>query len=198
MSVPPFKGSWWVVGGELLAGPVPMDPAGSSELVKLLDYGVKAFVDLRDPNEGYGGEPVSQYREKLPAGVSYENFPIIDGHAPETIGEVDRIVSCVDALVREPRMTYVHCHGGHGRTGLIVACWLVLHGRTAKEALAEVVRLRGVASSFLRHIRSPQTPMQIKAVRSFENFLRGEGRFCARPANHGDEVSADVGAGDGD
>ena len=32
---------------------------------------------------------------------------------------------------------YVHCWGGIGRTGTVVGCWLVRHGMTGDEALAE-------------------------------------------------------------
>ena len=38
----------------------------------------------------------------------------------------------------------MHCWGGVGRTGTTVGCWLVRHGRSGTEALAE---LRRVAAS---------------------------------------------------
>jgi len=38
--------------------------------------------------------------------------------------------------------TYLHCFGGHGRTGTVICCHLIRRGRTADDAIAELLRMR--------------------------------------------------------
>jgi atypical dual specificity phosphatase len=52
----------------------------------------------------------------------------------------------------------VHCAGGLGRTGTVLAAYLVHRGRSAEEAIAEIRRQRP---------GSVETPAQADAVRQF-------------------------------
>ena len=56
----------------------------------------------------------------------------------------------------------VHCGAGLGRTGTLVACYLVAGGLSAEEAIAKVRRLRP---------GSIETLEQEAAVRTFEESL---------------------------
>ncbi|MFN2567639.1 MAG: ADP-ribosylglycohydrolase family protein [Gemmatimonadaceae bacterium] len=49
-----------------------------------------------------------------------------------------RVLDTIDAHLAAGRSVYVHCWGGMGRTGLVVGCWLVRHGRTGDAALTQV------------------------------------------------------------
>jgi atypical dual specificity phosphatase len=42
------------------------------------------------------------------------------------------------AMAAVPRLGHDHCLGGVGRTGTMVACYLVVRGATPREAIAEV------------------------------------------------------------
>jgi protein-tyrosine phosphatase len=66
-------------------------------------------------------------------------------------------LDALDAALAARRRVYVHCLGGRGRTGTVVACWLVRHGHRAEEALALVQERRGR--------RSPETAEQRRFVR---------------------------------
>ena len=58
----------------------------------------------------------------------------------------------------------VHCHAGHGRTGLLIACSLVFTARyTAAEAIT-LVRLR--------RAKAIQTQAQANMIKKFAEFLR--------------------------
>jgi protein-tyrosine phosphatase len=50
--------------------------------------------------------------------------PIRDGGCP-TIDELRAILDRIDAELARGEVVYVHCGGGHGRTGTVVGCWLV-------------------------------------------------------------------------
>lgn len=38
--------------------------------------------------------------------------------------------------------TYLHCHGGHGRTSTVVCCYLIGQYLTPRDAIAQVLRWR--------------------------------------------------------
>ena len=76
-------------------------------------------------------------------------------------------LDAIDEALDAGRNVYVHCWGGIGRTGTVVGCWLVRHGMTGDEALAEIAeRWRGMEKRY-RHPRSPQTAQQRAYVRNW-------------------------------
>jgi len=171
MSVPPIKKSWWVCDG-LLAGPSPVQPESRARLDKLLAYGMNSFVDLRDTKEEIDGFPEVRYDSLLPSGVEYKNFPILDGQAPARDEDTDRIVRYICERMESGKKVYVHCHGGHGRTGTIVAAFLVRGGFPPAGSILHINILRKAACAELSDILSPQTDIQMGAIHSYGRFLQ--------------------------
>ena len=68
-----------------------------------------------------------------------------------------QILDVIDASLDEGKKVYVHCLAGIGRTGTVVGCWLVRHGRTGEQALAQITNWR--LQAYL-HPSSPETPWQ--------------------------------------
>ena len=76
-------------------------------------------------------------------------------------------LDAVDTALAAKRNVYVHCWGGIGRTGTVVACWLQRHGRSPDEALKELARFWQNVAKRHRQPRSPETDEQIAWVRSW-------------------------------
>lgn len=65
------------------------------------------------------------------------HLPVRDFTAP-TPQQLATAVAWIDRQLEDDRPTLVHCGGGRGRTGTVLAGWLVAHGRTVEAAVAEV------------------------------------------------------------
>jgi predicted protein tyrosine phosphatase len=166
----PDPNTYWVSPGKLLAGEYPGYPSGAQARLKLrafLNAGVRHFVDLTETDE-----PLESYQpllraeaQNLGVAVTYARIPIRDYSVPQRPDVMRRILDTINANVKRDGVTYVHCWGGIGRTGLVVACWLQEHGRTADEALAELARLWQTNQKSNRRPSSPETAAQVAWVR---------------------------------
>jgi protein-tyrosine phosphatase len=157
--------AYWVDPGRLLAGRYPSSPD------RLAEAGVTLVVDLTEEGElpPYG----------VPAGLRAVRVPIADFSCP-TPATMGAVLDLIDAEVAAGGVVYVHCRGGLGRTGTVVACWLVRHGASAEDALAELTALR--ARTPTADSASPETPEQKHFVREFA------GGNLDIPANQGNTV----------
>ena len=168
----PDPNTYWVLPGKLLAGEYPGHPSLAQAKLKLrgfLDAGIRHFVDLTEADE-----PLESYEallmaeaQSLRVSVTYARIPIRDYSVPQRPDVMRRILDTINANVKQGGVTYVHCWGGIGRTGLVVACWLQEQGRTADEALAELGRLWQTSQKSNRRPSSPETAAQVAWVRQW-------------------------------
>lgn len=89
------------------------------------------------------------------------HIPMPDMLAP-SLGEVERFVEKLSPLVEVGRKVAVHCGAGLGRTGTMLACYLVSRGMSAEDAMREVRR---------RRPGSIESRAQEQAVRDYEIHL---------------------------
>ncbi len=158
--------SYWVDPARFAAGAYPAAPA---DLAALVAAGIGGFVDLtpaRDPG-GYADD-AARLARAAGRDALHRRFPIRDFGLPE-IATMRTILDAIDEWLAARRAVYVHCHAGIGRTGTVVACWLVRHGRAPAEALAELMRLR----RFTRDAAaaSPETEAQRAFVAAWRAHL---------------------------
>jgi atypical dual specificity phosphatase len=72
-----------------------------------------------------------------PLGFTYRHIPVADEIAPSQ-AQVDEFVRFVDEMLDRGRAMLVHCGGGYGRTGTMLACYPASQGGGPEEAIARV------------------------------------------------------------
>lgn len=162
----PFKGSWWVRPDELLAGCYPLRYDGNVErFLGLAEAQVDAVINLMEFNERSTTnvlcEPYAHLMARMIGdSLLYHQIPIVDLCIP-TREEMVYILDLIDRLLADKHKIYLHCRGGHGRTGTVVGCWLRRQGLDAERALATIQALREGAGIFSP---APQGIAQINFV----------------------------------
>ena len=143
----------WVLDNEVGGA---QGPAGMQDLFYLHQQGVRAVVRMERrtiPADGNGLLDITDFFEPVP-----------DFTAPEP-EQIARMLTFIDAQVDAGRPVAVTCYAGIGRTGTVLACYLVSRGAEPADAVAEVRR---------RRPGSIQTPEQEAAVY----------RYAAAPPRH--------------
>ena len=122
--------------GNVFAGEYPGDKnedTAKAKINQMTHFGVRHFIDLTEEGE------LRPYAHLLPKDTTYTRFPIRDCGVPRSIDDVRRLIDHIHELSkREDGYVYIHCWGGVGRTGTIVACYLA--GNSFEETMSELRR----------------------------------------------------------
>jgi atypical dual specificity phosphatase len=122
----------YILPGRLagMAGPSDLNRA----LPMLADQNIGGVISLT-------ARPLDAARLRQ-AGIDYLHLPVSD-FTPPRPDQVEQMVAFVDDVAdRRQAGTVVHCAMGLGRTGTMLACYLVSQGYDPHEAVREVRRLR--------------------------------------------------------
>jgi atypical dual specificity phosphatase len=136
----------WLVPDRLLGCGYPKTDRA---LQALQDQGVSVLVNLHERDH----DPATLE----PYGLTSVHIPIIDFSAP-TPEQIEEALTAIDDAHAKGQRVAVHCGAGLGRTGTVLACYLVAHGADSRQAIHEVRQLRP---------GSIETGEQAEAVRAF-------------------------------
>lgn len=162
--VRPIPESYWVIPDRFLAGEYPTTPHAPEftrkRLGSFLQAGFNTFINLTGIGETECYEKALREAAKPHSTkIEYLRFPIVDFDLPK-VEAMKATLDAIDAAVSGGRKLYVHCYGGIGRTGTVIGCYLVRHGRTGAEALAQLGNWWRSVPKSGRYPHSPETIKQ--------------------------------------
>jgi atypical dual specificity phosphatase len=108
-------------------------PTGPEELAWLRAQGIQLLISLTEE------PPPRNWVED--AGLLLFHMPVEDMSAP-TQEQLEKSVKAIERAHAQSMGVAVHCGAGLGRTGVIVAAFLVGQGVSARDAILKVRRIR--------------------------------------------------------
>nr|XP_050853107.1 protein tyrosine phosphatase domain-containing protein 1-like isoform X2 [Vespula vulgaris] len=132
------------------------------------EWSIKTIINLQTPGEhascggsleksGFTYDPNIFMKNE----IYYYNFAMKD-YGEATMGKLLDMVKVVAFAVQEGRVA-IHCHAGLGRTGVLIACYLIYSLRVRANDAIRFVRMKRPCAI--------QTRGQIICVQEFEHFV---------------------------
>ncbi|MDQ3884239.1 MAG: dual specificity protein phosphatase 23 [Thermoproteota archaeon] len=142
----------WVLDGKLAGSGLPVS---EEEFRWVVDKGIKSIVTVREvrlPREWFDG-----------ADIDYHHLVVEDYGAP-TVEDIDELVNFIDNKIRIGKAVLVHCAAGKGRTGTVLAAYMIKKQNLTAEQAIEKIRI----------IRpgSVQSIVQETALSMYEKYLK--------------------------
>jgi atypical dual specificity phosphatase len=142
----------WLMEGKLAGCGLPVT---HDEFAWLVENGIKSVVTVREvplPADWFDGSD-----------IDYLHLEVEDFGAP-SIEDLDKAVGFIDDEISKGRPVVVHCAAGKGRTGAVLAAYLVKRqNMTASQAIEKVRRMRP---------GSIQSVAQETAISMYEKYLK--------------------------
>ena len=176
----PLRLSYWVSYPDFLAGAFPAvedREETRARLKALAEAGIRTIINLTEPDEiqRYGPGTVD-YKKLLSEIVAPDGSPLemqrlsVPDFSTPTKAGMKEILDTIDSAIAAGNPVYVHCWGGHGRTGTVVGCYLARHGiAEGEEVIEHIMRLRRDTPD--ADYESPENPRQQDMVTGWK---RGE------------------------
>ena len=140
----------WLIESEIAGMAKPASSVYDFEFLK--GEGFEAIVSLTE-------FPLSEaLTEEF--GFRVKHIPVRDFEAP-TLEQIEDFIAFAVSVRSEGKKLVVHCEAGIGRTGTVLACYLVSKGYNAPDAIQEVRKKR---------------PGSIETIEQEEVVLRFEGK----------------------
>lgn len=187
----------WIIPGRVMCGPYPgldginfVDEAAAQDnLKKIMADGINTFVCLQDEvlslDKGESHPYFPKY-QNYTKNIATSNIRCI--HLPlkdQSVPSKPDLVKQMDLLAKEyleGRNIYIHCAGGHGRTGIYVACFLLALFRNNKNITTDYLlqyvqfahdsrRIQDKRVAQMLFVSTPNTTDQRKLVHDFAKFV---------------------------
>lgn len=160
------KGSYFIKN-KALFGSFPTQ----EEVLELEQLGVICFVDLTDHDE----TKTTPYKTK----VTYIKYPITDCKIPTNWKSFAQLIVRICNIIKtleENQKIYIHCKGGHGRSGVLVACVLCYYYHISAEEAISLTTMYHAQRPLIREkwkrLGSPQGLNQKRFVHNFFFVLK--------------------------
>lgn len=128
----------------------------------LQEMGFKYFIDLTEESD----KNIVKYN--VNDDTKKINYPIRDNDIPDNTQTFSAFILTLIEIIKNKNKMYVHCRGGHGRSGIVVACLIKLYydidTDKALDLTYECHQKRRVMRDRWRQLGSPQTLYQKKFV----------------------------------
>jgi protein-tyrosine phosphatase len=107
---------------------------------------------------------LSQEREQCQLyGIEYRSFPFRDHDVPPCVPALLDFAQKLERELSSGKAIAIHCRAGIGRSSLLAACVLIIHGKSAIDAFNQIRQARGC------HV--PDTGAQFDWVEEFARHL---------------------------
>ena len=153
----------WIIERKLAGSGVPMSKKEAKWLINT--QGIRTIVTIKE-------KPLSQEWLSYNNGtnthgsntkIDYLHISVHDYGAP-SLEELDYVVNYISRQIDLTKPVMVHCSGGKGRTGTILAAYLIKKsGMTADKAINRLSRIRG---------ESVQSKDQEKILFTYEKYVK--------------------------
>jgi atypical dual specificity phosphatase len=142
----------WIKEGKLAGCGLPVT---EDEFKWVVDKGIKSIITVREvplPSEWFDS-----------GDIDYMHLRVEDFGAP-TVEELDEAVDFIDKKISSGRPVLVHCAAGKGRTGAVLAAYMVKkQNLTARQAIEKIRIMRP---------GSVQSITQETALSMYEKYLK--------------------------
>ena len=141
----------WVLNDELAGS---QGPTSFDDLSFLYHQGVRAVIRMEE-------RTIAANTGKMVDLV--DMFELVPDFTPPEPDQIQRMIEFIDEQTESNRPVVVSCYAGIGRTGTVLACYLVHRGATPEDAIN---RIRGLRQG------SVQTPEQEAAVYGYAEWAQ--------------------------
>lgn len=150
------------------------------DIATLLQVGTQVLVTLVQQHELDSMKIPDMMTQVRAAGIEVIHAPIKDKWIPSRVGILVELVDLIAARVKVGRCITVHCNGGKGRTGLVVAATLVALGMEP-----------GPATDLIRTVRPGMlyNPAQIVYLRLYQRTITGREGPVVNPTSPPTELA---------
>ena len=152
----------WVIKDELAGSGMPMT---YSQFLWVLAHGIKTIITVREvplPSHWFTNNISHFYNNGN--SLEYLHVKVEDYGAP-SLEQLDNTVDYIKRQIDSAKPVMVHCAAGKGRTGTVLAAYLLKEGEnlSAEKAIVIIRKLRP---------GSVQSETQKKCIESYEQYIK--------------------------